>query len=253
MPPPPPPTPNRQGVELLEEGSGGRGGADLKTAMTTVAEFEFDSGNGGMFAAPLAGGNAVDSAKTSEENEAFLMGGADTKRQQQHHHPPGWMKAFMNFFNKLSGRKLLLMAKTSARGLIDRGPTIKDVEEVFAHVTDTTATLAVGFFSLRFGGKTPALVATLVMLAATRSVVSAASTSGLSGAGMTSADMGSSGTCEPGNTTDWATLIVFLLILNVIVMISATLGMRTCLQWVLATVVEWTRRMGRIRGGGASA
>ncbi|CAN0257264.1 unnamed protein product, partial [Ectocarpus fasciculatus] len=184
-----PPTPNRQGVELLEEGSGGRGGADLKTAMTTVAEFEFDSGNGGMFAAPLAGGNAVDSAKTSEENEAFLMGGADT-RQQQHHHPPGWMKAFMNFFNKLSGRKLLLMAKTSARGLIDRGPTIKDVEEVFAHVTDTTATLAVGFFSsLRFGGKTPALVATLVMLAATRSVVSAASTSGLSGAGMTSADM----------------------------------------------------------------
>lgn len=43
------------------------------------------------------------------------------------------------------------------------------------------------------------------------------------------------GTCEPGNTTDWATLIVFLLILNVIARISVSTGPARFLSLSLRT------------------
>ncbi|CAN0212439.1 unnamed protein product, partial [Ectocarpus sp. 6 AP-2014] len=237
-------TTENKGVELLQEGSGGRGGADLKTAMTTVAEFEFDSGNGGMFAAPLAGGTSVDSAKTSEEKEAFLM----VEQHQHQHQPPGWMKAFMNFFNKLSGRKLLLMAKTSAQGLIDRGPTIKDLDELFADVTDTTIYLAVGFFSLRFGGKTPVLLATLVLATlvlatlvtgvAARSLVSAASTRA------DVSDNGSSGTSVCEDLTDDITWTLVGWIWNIGRATLVAWFMRLSALWVLINLVVWARRMG---------
>ncbi|CAN0476782.1 unnamed protein product, partial [Ectocarpus sp. 12 AP-2014] len=67
---------DHQGVEALQEGSGGGGGTDVETTMIRTTEF---NRSGGTFVAPLAGGS-VDSAKTSEEDEAFFAtGDADTR------------------------------------------------------------------------------------------------------------------------------------------------------------------------------
>ncbi|CAM9209240.1 unnamed protein product, partial [Ectocarpus sp. 12 AP-2014] len=161
-----------KGVEALQKGSGGGGGTDVETTMTSKTEF---NRNGGTFVAPLGGG-FVDSAKTSEEDEAFFAPGhADTRQHQHlHQHPSGWTKSFKNVFTKSNGRKLLLMAK--------------DLEKMYAYVEDTTASALIFCASLRFGGKTPALLASLATGAAASSVVSAASTSVLS-AGTTCADM----------------------------------------------------------------
>ncbi|CAM9703541.1 unnamed protein product [Ectocarpus sp. 12 AP-2014] len=158
--------------------------------------------SGGTFVAPLAGGS-VDSAKTSEEDEAFFAtGDADTRHQ--HQYPPGWTKNFKNVFTKSSGRKLLLMAK--------------DLEKVYVNVEDTAASALIFYASLRFGGKTPALLASLATGAALSSVVSAASTSVLS-AGTTCADMSdidSGGTTSvPGDSTDEATWTLFVCIISI--------------------------------------
>ncbi|CAM9737291.1 unnamed protein product [Ectocarpus sp. 4 AP-2014] len=219
------PLTTNKAVEALQEGSGG--GTDVETT-------GFNH-NGGTFVAPLRGGS-LNSAKTSEEDEAFFAtGDADTKQEQHlHQHPPGWTKSFKNVFTKSSGRKLLLMAK--------------DFEKVYAYVEDTTAS------TLRFGGKTPALLASLATAAAASSFVSAASTSGLS-AGTTSADMsdiGSGGTTSvPGDRTDDATWTLFVCIISIGVAMVAWIVWLSPL-WVLLRLLVWAESMGRSRGGGSS-
>ncbi|CAM9965660.1 unnamed protein product [Ectocarpus sp. 4 AP-2014] len=101
-------------VERPQEGSGGW--ADVETYVQTTSEF---NGNGGAFVAPLGGGtSSVYSVKDSEGDEAFFATwDADTRmKHQQHRHPSDWMWAFERFRPRTSGRKLLGMAKASARG-----------------------------------------------------------------------------------------------------------------------------------------
>ncbi|CAM9807034.1 unnamed protein product, partial [Ectocarpus sp. 8 AP-2014] len=112
-----------KGVGGFPGGRGGGGGGDRETTRNSTTGF---NRNGGTFVAPLGGGS-VDSAKTSEADEAFFAtGDADTRQQQHlHQYPPGWTKSFKNVFTKSSGRKLLLVAK--------------DLEKMYAYVEDTTA------------------------------------------------------------------------------------------------------------------
>ncbi|CAN0478193.1 unnamed protein product, partial [Ectocarpus sp. 12 AP-2014] len=219
---------DHQGVEVLQEGSGG-GGTDVETTMTSTTEF---NRNGGTLVAPWGGGS-VDSAKTCEEDEAFFAtGDADTRHQ--HQHPPGWTKNFKNVFTKSSGRKLLLMAK--------------DLEKVYVNVEDTAASALIFYASLRFGGKTPALLASLATGAALSSVVSAASTSVLS-AGTTCADMSdidSGGTTSvPGDSTDEATWTLFVCIISIgVVMVVAWIVWLSPL-WVLLNLFVWAESRSR--------
>ncbi|CBJ31582.1 expressed unknown protein [Ectocarpus siliculosus] len=201
--------------------------------------------NGGTFVAPLGRGS-VDSAKTSEEDEAFFAtGDADTRQQQHlHQYPPGWTKSFKNVFTKSSGRKLLLMAK--------------DLEKMYAYVEGTTASALIFYGSLRFGGKTPALLASLVTGAAASSFVSAASTSGLS-AGTTSADMSDIGsgkkggtTSVPGDRTDDATwtLLVWIISIGVAMVVAWIVWLSPL--WVLLNLLVWAESMSRSRRRGSS-
>ncbi|CAN0404016.1 unnamed protein product [Ectocarpus sp. 12 AP-2014] len=208
--------------------------------MTSKTEF---NRNGGTFVAPLGGG-FVDSAKNSEEGEAFFATGhADTRVGQQHlhQHPSGWTKSFKNVFTKSSGRKLLLMAK--------------DLEKMYAYVEDMTASALIFYASLRFGGKTPALLASLATGAAASSVVSAASTSVLS-AGTTCADMSnidSGGTTSvPGDRTDEATWTLFVCIISIGVAMVVAWVVWLSPIWVLLNLLVWAERMSRSRRRGSS-
>ncbi|CAN0482136.1 unnamed protein product, partial [Ectocarpus sp. 12 AP-2014] len=159
--PPPPRPPDQQRVELPPEGSGGC--AYVETYVKTTNDF---NGNGGAFVAPLGGGcSSVDSAKHSEGDAAFFAtGDAHTRMEhQQHEHPPDWMRAFERFRPRTSGRKLLGMAKASARGGgVVRRLLTKGLEKLHAHVADTaTASVVIACASLRFGSKA-VLLLTLV-------------------------------------------------------------------------------------------
>ncbi|CAM9995341.1 unnamed protein product, partial [Ectocarpus sp. 13 AM-2016] len=156
--------------------------------------------------------------------------------QHQHQYPPGWTKNFKNAFTKSSGRKLLLMAK--------------DLEKMYAYVEDTTASALIFYASLRFGGTTPALLASLAAGAAASSVVSAASTSVLS-AGTTCADMrdiDSGGTTSvPGDRTDEATWTLFIYIVSIgVVMVMAWIVRQSPL-WVLLNLFFWADSRSRSR------
>ncbi|CAB1096036.1 unnamed protein product [Ectocarpus sp. CCAP 1310/34] len=123
------------------------------------------------------------------------------------------------------------------------GADIRGVEKV----CDTTASLALRYASLRLGGKTPALLSTLVTGAGALSVVAAATTSCFS-AGMTSAEIGSSKTTSvPGDLADDATWALFSWITNIGAATALAWSMRVFALWVLATLACWARRRNRSR------
>ncbi|CAM9539505.1 unnamed protein product, partial [Ectocarpus sp. 8 AP-2014] len=109
--------------------------------------------------------------------------------------------------------------------------------------------------SLRFGGKTPALLASLVTGAAAGSVVSAASTSGLS-AGKTNADMSDIGpggtTSVPGDRTDEATWTLFVCIATILVVMVVAWIVWLSPLWVLLNLLVWAESMSRRRRRGSS-
>ncbi|CAM9737359.1 unnamed protein product [Ectocarpus sp. 4 AP-2014] len=131
----------------------------------------------------------------------------------------------------------------------------KDFEKVFAYVEDTTASALILYASLRLGGKTPALLASLATGAVASSFVSAASTSGLS-AGTTSAEMGDMGsggtTYVPGDRTDEATWTVFVcMAIIIMVMVVAWIVWLSPL-WVLLNLLVWAESRSRRRGSSDS-
>ncbi|CAN0509261.1 unnamed protein product [Ectocarpus sp. 12 AP-2014] len=152
------------------------------------------------------------------------------------------MEAAKSLFTKISDGRVF------SRGLLTKG-----FEKVYAHVTGTTASLALGYTSsLRIGGRAPALLATLVMQAGALSVVSAATTSCLS-AGATTADIGSSGaTSVPGDATDDATWALFSWMTNIGAATALAWSMRVFALWILATLAIWARSRSRSRTNGAS-
>ncbi|CAN0047839.1 unnamed protein product, partial [Ectocarpus sp. 6 AP-2014] len=179
--------------------------------------------------------------QASADNAEPLATEIKVKQQQQQHRPDS-TEAVKNVFTK-----------TSAGRVFSRGLLTKGFEKLYAHAADTTASLALGYFSsLRFGGKTPALLATLVTAAGTLSVASAATTSCLS-AGRTAADIGSSGTTSvPGDRTDEATLALFSWLANIGAATALAWIVRVSALWVLATLAFWARRRSRSRKNGAS-
>ncbi|CAB1103141.1 unnamed protein product [Ectocarpus sp. CCAP 1310/34] len=166
----------------------------------------------------------------------------DQQQQQQQQHRPDSMEAAKNFSTKISDGRVF------SRGLLTKG-----FEKLYAHVTVTTAFLALGYASLRIGGKAPALLATLVMKAGALSVVSAATTSCLS-AGATTADTGSSGTTSVlhGDVTDNATWTLFSWMANIGAATALARSMWVFALWVLVTLAFWARRRSRSRNNGAS-
>ncbi|CAM9209391.1 unnamed protein product, partial [Ectocarpus sp. 12 AP-2014] len=162
------------------------------------------------------------------------------------------MEALKNLFAKLSGRKLLLMPKTSASGVFSREFLTKDLMKLYARVADTTASLALACVSLRFGGKTKALLATLLTGARALSVASAASTSCL-WAETTTADIGSSGTTSvPRDRTDEATWTLLGWITNIGAATAVAWIVWLSALWVLATLAIWARSMSIRRRSGSS-
>ncbi|CAM9173950.1 unnamed protein product [Ectocarpus sp. 4 AP-2014] len=163
----------------------------------------------------------------------------EQQQQQQQQHRPNSMEALKSLFTKTSAGRVF------SRGLLTK--------KLYAHVADTAASLALGYASsLRIGGKTPALVATLVAGAGAPSVVSAATTSYLS-AGATTAEIGSSGTTSvPGDRTDEATLTLFSWLANIGAATVLAWSMRVSALWVLATLAFWARSRSRSRNNGAS-
>ncbi|CBJ30181.1 expressed unknown protein [Ectocarpus siliculosus] len=166
----------------------------------------------------------------------------EQQQQQQQQHRPDSTEAVKNFFTK-----------TSAGRVFSRGLLTKGFEKLYTHAADTTASFALGYFSsLRFGGNTPALLATLVTAAGTLSVASAATTSCLS-AGTTVADIGSRATTDvPGDLADDATWALFSLLMKFGGATVLARIMQISALSVLATLAFWATSRSRKNGASVS-